>query len=275
MQRLSHPAKFKIFIVIALTLFPFARAAALDWTFAPQRAGRALIEGGWTQEFVMDGVKATPEFQFPLQIVYLSTREDEGIFGPQWFCPQLESAVIPRERGAFVWQMPSGGAMPFFDNRDLRCYTNPSGEWHADVVGRRVVISNREGWKYLYKSGKIMAVVSPTDRVLNFKYNGSDLTTVELRDARGGATMKLIDLSGPEQNRKETEQNRNRRRFKTGLGCWKQRGKRLGGGRSVAEADGEALPALARLVGGWRSRTLRSRRQLCFLGRLAWMMIPR
>ncbi len=48
-------------------------------------------------------------------------------------------------------------------------------------------------------------------------------------------------VSWPEQNRIETEQNR------TGS-FWKQRGKCLGGGRSVAQADGEALPALARLA---------------------------
>ncbi len=170
-------------------------AAPLDWTFEPQRAGRALYEGGWMQDLLIGGIEASPEFTFPLQLVYLSTREGEGILGPQWFCPQLESSVIPQARGTFVWQMPSGGMMPFFDNRDLRCHTNPSGEWHADVVGRRVVISNQEGWKYLYKSGKINAVVSPTERVLNFKYNGDTLVLVELRDARGGDTMELLNLA--------------------------------------------------------------------------------
>ena len=53
-------------------------AAAPSWIFSPPTAGRALQSGGWMVDYPLGAVNACPEFSFPLQLVYLSTRNQEG-----------------------------------------------------------------------------------------------------------------------------------------------------------------------------------------------------
>ena len=72
------------------------------WTGA---AGR----GGWGVTLGIGAVAAAPEFAVPLQLAYVSSRAEVGLFGPGWFCPQLESLVTPRGQGVYLWAMPGGG----------------------------------------------------------------------------------------------------------------------------------------------------------------------
>jgi hypothetical protein len=88
-------------------------ASPATWAFAPSKVGRALHEGGWTVEYALGQISASPEFSFPLQLIYRNNREQAGMFGSQWWCPQLESTVLPRGRGVLVWTMPSGGMVGF------------------------------------------------------------------------------------------------------------------------------------------------------------------
>ncbi len=87
-------------------------ADAPRWDFSVPHIGRVLDEGGWYQEYSLGSVNGSPEFNFPLQLVYLSTRANSGMFGAQWFCPQLESTVIPQGAGGFIWQATASRSSP-------------------------------------------------------------------------------------------------------------------------------------------------------------------
>jgi hypothetical protein len=50
-------------------------------------------------EYSLGQINASPEFSFPLQLIYRNNREQAGMFGSQWWCPQLESTVLPRGPG--------------------------------------------------------------------------------------------------------------------------------------------------------------------------------
>ena len=86
--------------LIAGPYYGLKRAA--PWTFSPPTAGRALQTGGWTVDYPLGTVNASPEFNFPLQLVYLTTRSQEGLFGSGWFCPQLESSILPVGKGVLL-----------------------------------------------------------------------------------------------------------------------------------------------------------------------------
>ncbi|MFN7141735.1 MAG: hypothetical protein ACK4UN_20630, partial [Limisphaerales bacterium] len=108
-----HRKQFHVFLVtFGILLFEWDSAVAASpatWTFAPSKVGRALHEGGWTVEYSLGQINASPEFSFPLQLIYRNNRDQQGMFGSRWWCPQLESTVLPQGRGILVWTMPSGG----------------------------------------------------------------------------------------------------------------------------------------------------------------------
>ncbi len=51
--------------------------------------GRVLLDGSWCVDYPLGSVDTCPEFGFPLQLIYLSNRKQEGLFGSGWFCPQF------------------------------------------------------------------------------------------------------------------------------------------------------------------------------------------
>ena len=108
-----------IFTLVYLIGIPsILEAEPPSLNFNVPHTGRVLYEGGWYQEYNLGVINASPEFNFPLQLVYLSTRETVGMFGPQWFCPQLESTVIPQGVGGFYWQTLAGNVIPFQRDRN-------------------------------------------------------------------------------------------------------------------------------------------------------------
>jgi hypothetical protein len=120
--------------------------APTSWAFAPSKVGRALHEGGWTVEYSLGQINASPEFSFPLQLIYRNNREQAGMFGSQWWCPQLESTVLPRGQGVLVWTMPSGGMVGFKeDGRRAGDFRSFDGNWRARMSANRVCIFDSGG----------------------------------------------------------------------------------------------------------------------------------
>jgi hypothetical protein len=102
-------------------------------------------------EYLLGQVNASPEFSFPLQLIYRNNREQAGMFGSQWWCPQLESTVLPRGPGVLVWTMPSGGMVGFKeDGRRAGHFRSFDGNWQARMSADRLNITNAEGWQYGY-----------------------------------------------------------------------------------------------------------------------------
>jgi hypothetical protein len=134
-------------ILLSLTFAFNARASPATWTFAPSKVGRALHEGGWMVEYSLGQINASPEFSFPLQLIYRNNREQARMFGSQWWCPQLESTVLPRGRGVLVWKMPSGGIVGFKeDGRRAGDFRGFSGNCRARM--------SASGWDIIRADGE-------------------------------------------------------------------------------------------------------------------------
>ena len=158
-------------------------AAGVAWTFSPPAAGRALQTGGWQVDYPLGTVNASPEFNFPLQLVYLSPRSQEGLFGSGWFCPQLESFILPVGKGVLWWSMPSGGQIALQQNPDKNSeYRSTDRLWKAEVSPSKQTVKNEEGWEYHYSKGKLEGVVSPSRRMLEFEWQNGRLQGVQFRD---------------------------------------------------------------------------------------------
>jgi YD repeat-containing protein len=158
-------------------------ATPATWGFSPPSVGRALFSGGWMVEYPLGEVDASPEFRFPLQLVYLSNRTREGLFGNQWFCPQLESSVVPVGRGSLLWTMPSGQQMVFQqDGENKTEYISPDRTWRAKVLASKQQLTSANGWEYQYSKGKLESVLSPSHRILEFEWLNNYLTGIQIRD---------------------------------------------------------------------------------------------
>lgn len=164
-----------------------AEAVVPAWTFSSDRIGNALVEGGWSIERSLGVVEGSPEFGFPLQLVYLTTRPQRGFFGDQWFMPQLESYVLPRGDQELVWQSPDGKRELLTFSSKAKVFRDTTGAWTATVERGDVVIDHAERWQYRYHEGKLMTVASPTGRLLEF---GEDAVT--LRDPQSGSRQRLV-----------------------------------------------------------------------------------
>ncbi len=139
-----------------------------------------------------------PEFNFPLQLVYLSTRTQEGLFGSGWFCPQLESFILPVGKGALLWTMPSGGQVALQQNPDRSSeYRSADRLWKAEVSPSKQTVANEEGWEYHYSKGKLEGVVSPSRRMLEFEWQNGRLLGVRFLDLpTNSRRLVLVALYG-------------------------------------------------------------------------------
>ena len=190
-------------------------AASAPWTFSPPTAGRALQSGGWTIDYPLGAVNASPEFNFPLQLVYLTTRSQEGLFGSGWFCPQLESFILPVGKGVLLWSMPSGGQIALRQNPDKNSeYRSEDRAWKAEVFPSKQKVTNEEGWEYHYSKGKLEGVVSPSRRMLEFEWQNSRLIGVQFRDVpSNNRRLVLVALYGEDKRLSSFKLNGQLHRF--------------------------------------------------------------
>ena len=188
--------------IIAGVLF-FNQIAFADnpvWVFQPQHFGAALVEGGWMIERSLGTINVSPEFTFPLQFIYYSARRQRGDFGDQWFCPQMESNVLPKGKGILVWTQPSGGMIGLFEEGGRATYfSDRSGEWHAKISGLLTVITNAPkggmGWQYNYRSGRLVSIQAPSGRELDYGYTGQNLSQIAFRDPQSGTSRLLVTIT--------------------------------------------------------------------------------
>ncbi len=155
--------------------------------------GKALYSGGWKVDYPLGEVNLSNEFQFPLQLIYMTGRTQEGLFGSQWFCPQLESSILPAGQGYLIWTMPSGGQVAFGEDESRKGeYRSADKAWRAKVSSGKQTLRDAEGWQYEYAKGRLQAVRSPGRRVLEFEWKGRQLIGVQLRDLASGARQLIF-----------------------------------------------------------------------------------
>ena len=191
-----HLFALSIFLCLGAVFNPLARA--VDWEFKPPRIGLALaVENpngtNWMVERRLASITAAPEFSFPLQLFYHSARTERGLFGDQWFCPQLESTLLPRGKDVLVWKTPSGSVVGLFlDETRAFHFVDREKKFLAKVAGIQTTIASNDGWVYTYRNGRLELVQAPTGRQLDFVYKASTLSQVILRDPSPNLSHPLL-----------------------------------------------------------------------------------
>ncbi len=152
-----------------------------------------MLSGGWKVDYLLADMNISSEFQFPLQLVYATDRSQEGIFGSQWFCPQLESTILPVDQGYLMWTTPSGAQIALgADEKHQGEYISPDKAWRAKVSTSKQTLRDAEGWQYTYAKGHLRSVISPTQRALEFEWKGRQLVGMQLRDLASGARQLIF-----------------------------------------------------------------------------------
>ena len=91
-----------------------AGAETLSFTVRGMSAGKAsLTENGYRFVRLLGTANFSPELRLPVQLIYNSASEEEGMFGFGWSVPQLESSAIPQRDGV-LWTTPWGEKIRFY-----------------------------------------------------------------------------------------------------------------------------------------------------------------
>jgi len=162
----------------------FSSLQAVEWESNPPRLGFAVAVANpfgtnWMVERRLAMIAAAPEFTFPLQLFYHSERTQRGEFGDQWFCPQLESTVLPKEKGLLEWKTPQGTSIGLIlDESRANYFADPGNHFVAKVAGPLTTITSDDGWIYKYSNARLELVQAPTGRQSDFVYGGSTRSQV-------------------------------------------------------------------------------------------------
>ncbi len=198
----THIRNLGSVILIHILMVGGLQANTSMWTYNPPAAARVLYSGGWNATYNIGQVKASPEFDFPLQLVYFTGRDQEGLFGSQWFCPQLESSLIPLAKGYLLWTMPSGQQILLQQTAGIHSeFRSQDRLWRADYSTRSFDISNQDGWRFQYEKGRLTIIRSPTRRILEFAWRDKQLTGMRLTDADGSEPLLVLQLVYGENQR--------------------------------------------------------------------------
>ena len=175
---------------------------AVEWEFKPPRVGSVVPPSAWMVDRPLATVTISPEFTFPLQLVYFSSRSERGAFGDKWFCPQLESTVLPRGKGVLVWTPPSGGVIGLFVKKNnAGHFTDPEHGYLAKVTGALTTITGKDGWEYLYRTGRLVTVHAPSGRQLEYGFTGGNLIQVTFRDNVSSQSRSVLSLTRQSNDR--------------------------------------------------------------------------
>ena len=155
----------------------------LNWAQRSLSVGKVdLSSGGYSITRTLAIANFAPELALPIQLVYDSDNSRTGVFGANWFSPQLESRVFPRDDGA-EWLAPWGEAISFFKKENASGYFAPYSDWEASGANGNWKIKHKDGWVFDYKDSRLREISSPSDRKLSFDYDGEQLKTVSLNGA--------------------------------------------------------------------------------------------
>ena len=183
-----------LFVFVSLTLPSFAYEK-LNWKSRAMSAGKASLTSD-SYRVVRDlGVpNFSPEFRMPLQLVYDSGKNKNGIVGSVWDIPQLESRAFPKGKGV-EWITPWGEKIRFFrkdpKNKDVLdifkkemkgrgCFA-PFQNWDAKGKKGNWTISGKKdnkGWSFAYSDSRLKRITSPAGRSVSFSYQGGKLSKV-------------------------------------------------------------------------------------------------
>lgn len=97
-----------LLLVAAMGSMGASGAEKLSFAIREMTAGKAsLTENGYRVVRLLGTANFSPELRLPVQLVYNSASEEEGMLGFGWSVPQLESSAIPQRDGV-LWTTPWG-----------------------------------------------------------------------------------------------------------------------------------------------------------------------
>src|ERR1035437_2788567 len=187
------------YVWLSATLCLGAWADPIQWQSDYLKLGRVDVgQGGWGVERSLGVTRGAAEFAMPIELVYRNTEDTAGLFGPQWRSPQLESRLIPKEKGVLDWKTPWGGEVVLTaDRKDQKGrYADVRKEWSALENGAmRFTISRKDGWALEYNKGLLGAIIAPGGRKLAFNYADKRLASLEQVSKSDGRRWKLAELA--------------------------------------------------------------------------------
>ena len=117
----------RVFSCLFLSIFFLmnqVRATDSPWVFKAPCVGYALKDGGYLWDHGIDALAPSPEFSFPLQLVYSNTMSQKGILGSYWSIPQLDSRILPQDKN-WLWTRPDGTVL-FFITSSMASFSSAS-----------------------------------------------------------------------------------------------------------------------------------------------------
>jgi YD repeat-containing protein len=133
---------------------------------------------------LQDGLK------FPLIIGFESNRETSSPYlGHGWILTLLDSRIVQINEREFQMILPDGYILSFGRDSKNPNLLNGQAGWKAEVKTDSITAYADCGWKLLFNRGKLAAITTPKNRVLEFVINNGRVS--EIRE--GQSTLLRVE----------------------------------------------------------------------------------
>ncbi len=188
------------FIILTLVL----RADNVSFLSKSLTAGKAsLTENAYILARTLETANFSPELRLPIQLVYRSDSQKNGMFGFAWSSPQLESMAF-YDKDAVLWTTPWGEKIRFSAKRQIDeqemaqlatsgidagkyVFSSHPSEWKATTIERNYARSaewvfyrgnGRNDWQFHYQNYRLKRVVAPSGKSIVFNYHENHLISI-------------------------------------------------------------------------------------------------
>lgn len=162
-------------------------ACGLSWE-VPQDHFPGVNGKGYVSYFEKVGVVGFGnDLKLPLIINFNSSNEKTSPYlGKSFTLFLLEANMVQISENGFMATQPDGSLNYFMRTEPNGNVLNGSAGWKGEINGDTITTWAPCGWKIEYYRGKIVSMVTPQNRTLNFVYSGETVTEI-----RENGTAKL------------------------------------------------------------------------------------
>ena len=187
----------------------------LDFSVRQMLCGKAsLLNDGFFLLRTLGTANFSPELRLPIQLVYDSMKKEEnGLFGYGWRCPQLESSLYATDTVLF-WNTPWGEQVAIYRTHGPRGekleIQSPYSDWRLEsgsiweegcLRGNWKICGSERyrGWVFEYRDGRLAIVQTDVGMELNFNYFADGAVSVS-QNGRAFVILGAVDESAQTLN---------------------------------------------------------------------------
>jgi len=156
-----------------------SQACGLSWQ-VPQDHFPGVNGHGFVSYFdKLSELDLGQDLKLPLIINFDSSNEKSSPYlGKSFTLFLLESNIVQNSDNSFMATFPDGSLNLFIRDNVEDTVLKGSAGWKGEISGDTINVYAPCGWKITYYKGRILCIVTPTNRKLEYVYSGQTVTAI-------------------------------------------------------------------------------------------------